>query len=251
MARSRGARHRLRRRAADRRQPRAGGAGSESHAAARQPRSRGAGRCRRSRRALDAFHAGLLLGPRVNAGGRVGEADLGARLLSTDDPVEARALAVHARYAQRRARAPSKPGARPGDRRRSRRAGGRGSRSCSSAAKAGIPASSASSRAASRNATTGRLSSSRLGERAIPAKARAARSPGFDLGAAVIAARQAGLLSMAAAIAWRRVDRRPIASSSTRFLAARNARAAEPRRGEPAAGVADRRRPRPAPASST
>jgi single-stranded-DNA-specific exonuclease len=44
---------------------------------------------------LDAYHAGFILGPRVNAGGRVGEADLGARLLSTDDPSEARALAVH------------------------------------------------------------------------------------------------------------------------------------------------------------
>ena len=39
------------------------------------------------------YHAGFVLGPRVNAGGRVGEADLGARLLSTDDPVEARRLA--------------------------------------------------------------------------------------------------------------------------------------------------------------
>ena len=43
---------------------------------------------------LDAYHAGFILGPRVNAGGRVGQADLGARLLSTDDPVEARSLAV-------------------------------------------------------------------------------------------------------------------------------------------------------------
>jgi single-stranded-DNA-specific exonuclease len=42
---------------------------------------------------LDAYHAGFILGPRVNAGGRVGEADLGARLLSTDDPAEAIALA--------------------------------------------------------------------------------------------------------------------------------------------------------------
>lgn len=40
-----------------------------------------------------AFHAGFILGPRVNAGGRVGKSDLGARLLSTDDPLEARALA--------------------------------------------------------------------------------------------------------------------------------------------------------------
>jgi single-stranded-DNA-specific exonuclease len=35
---------------------------------------------------LDAYHLGFLLGPRVNAGGRVGAADLGARLLATDDP---------------------------------------------------------------------------------------------------------------------------------------------------------------------
>jgi single-stranded-DNA-specific exonuclease len=36
---------------------------------------------------------GFLLGPRINAGGRVGRADLGARLLSTQDPAEARSLA--------------------------------------------------------------------------------------------------------------------------------------------------------------
>ncbi len=39
------------------------------------------------------FHAGFILGPRINAGGRIGRADLGARLLSTDDPLEAAALA--------------------------------------------------------------------------------------------------------------------------------------------------------------
>jgi single-stranded-DNA-specific exonuclease len=39
------------------------------------------------------FHAGFVLGPRVNAGGRIGRADLGARLLSTDDPAEALSLA--------------------------------------------------------------------------------------------------------------------------------------------------------------
>ena len=42
----------------------------------------------------DAFTAGFILGPRVNAGGRVGRADLGARLLSCDDADEAIALAV-------------------------------------------------------------------------------------------------------------------------------------------------------------
>ncbi len=36
---------------------------------------------------------GFLLGPRVNAGGRIGQADLGARLLATDEPAEAAALA--------------------------------------------------------------------------------------------------------------------------------------------------------------
>ncbi|MHA1113083.1 MAG: single-stranded-DNA-specific exonuclease RecJ [Alphaproteobacteria bacterium] len=41
----------------------------------------------------DAYHAGFVLGPRVNAGGRVGAADLGFRLLSTEDATEARALA--------------------------------------------------------------------------------------------------------------------------------------------------------------
>lgn len=40
------------------------------------------------------FHVGFLLGPRINAGGRIGRADLGARLLSTDDPLEAAALAA-------------------------------------------------------------------------------------------------------------------------------------------------------------
>lgn len=38
-------------------------------------------------------HAGFILGPRINAGGRIGRADLGARLLSTEDPQEALALA--------------------------------------------------------------------------------------------------------------------------------------------------------------
>ncbi len=43
---------------------------------------------------IGAFHAGFVFGPRVNAGGRVGEAGLGWRLLSTDDAHEARALAA-------------------------------------------------------------------------------------------------------------------------------------------------------------
>jgi single-stranded-DNA-specific exonuclease len=42
---------------------------------------------------VDAYHAAFLLGPRVNAGGRVGRSDLGARLLATDDPIMAADLA--------------------------------------------------------------------------------------------------------------------------------------------------------------
>lgn len=41
----------------------------------------------------EAYHAGFILGPRVNAGGRVGEAGLGARLLTTEDPQLAREVA--------------------------------------------------------------------------------------------------------------------------------------------------------------
>lgn len=37
---------------------------------------------------------GWALGPRINAGGRVGKSDLGVRLLTTDDPAEAEAIAV-------------------------------------------------------------------------------------------------------------------------------------------------------------
>ncbi|HEY4343196.1 MAG TPA: single-stranded-DNA-specific exonuclease RecJ [Parvibaculum sp.] len=41
-----------------------------------------------------AYHLGFLLGPRVNAGGRVGRSDLGARLLTTGDAGEAGAIAL-------------------------------------------------------------------------------------------------------------------------------------------------------------
>jgi single-stranded-DNA-specific exonuclease len=42
----------------------------------------------------DAFHLGFLLGPRINAGGRIGRADLGVRLMLDDDPIEAGRIAV-------------------------------------------------------------------------------------------------------------------------------------------------------------
>jgi len=41
-----------------------------------------------------AYHAGYVLGPRVNAGGRVGESSLGIRLLSTSDVGAAKAIAL-------------------------------------------------------------------------------------------------------------------------------------------------------------
>ena len=37
---------------------------------------------------------GFALGPRINAGGRVGKADLGVRLLTTEDPIEAASIAA-------------------------------------------------------------------------------------------------------------------------------------------------------------
>jgi len=39
------------------------------------------------------YHLGFFLGPRINAGGRVGKADMGSKLLTTDDPLTARRLA--------------------------------------------------------------------------------------------------------------------------------------------------------------
>lgn len=45
-------------------------------------------------RAPTSYHLGFVLGPRVNAGGRIGAADLGARCLSTDNVAEAEALAA-------------------------------------------------------------------------------------------------------------------------------------------------------------
>ncbi len=43
--------------------------------------------------APSSYHLGFLLGPRVNAGGRIGKSDLGARLLATTDPREAQSMA--------------------------------------------------------------------------------------------------------------------------------------------------------------
>ncbi len=42
----------------------------------------------------ECWHLGFLLGPRINAGGRIGRADLGVRLLLEEDPTQAGALAA-------------------------------------------------------------------------------------------------------------------------------------------------------------
>lgn len=42
---------------------------------------------------LNTFHLGYVIGPRINAGGRIGDAALGARLLATNDPAEAGGIA--------------------------------------------------------------------------------------------------------------------------------------------------------------
>lgn len=51
------------------------------------------------------YHAGFLIGPRVNAGGRVGRSEVGSLILSTDDPQEASELAneLHVFNAERQA----------------------------------------------------------------------------------------------------------------------------------------------------
>lgn len=47
----------------------------------------------KSRNPPDAFACGFALGPRINAAGRIGEPDMGLRLLLTGDPLEAASLA--------------------------------------------------------------------------------------------------------------------------------------------------------------
>lgn len=43
----------------------------------------------------EGYHLGFILGPRINAGGRIGKSDLGANLLATDDVGEAVGIATH------------------------------------------------------------------------------------------------------------------------------------------------------------
>ena len=64
--------------------------------AARQQRNAGLAALARVSRIgepINTFHLSFLIGPRINAGGRIGDAALGSRLLATDDPVEAGQIA--------------------------------------------------------------------------------------------------------------------------------------------------------------
>ena len=94
---------------------------------------------------IAAHHLGFLIGPRINAGGRIGDAALGSRLLGLDDPSEARPAGRDAAHAERGA-----PGDGAGDAAAGRGGGagrdrrGRGARRCwSSGRRTGIRASSA------------------------------------------------------------------------------------------------------------
>ena len=91
MARPRRLRDCVRCRAADRRQPGPGAPGPARDGRPQQLGLAALADVARLREPPGAYHLGFMLGPRVNAGGRVGQADLGARLLSSD-PEEVGAL---------------------------------------------------------------------------------------------------------------------------------------------------------------
>jgi len=138
-----------------------------------------------------AYHAGFVLGPRVNAGGRVGRAGAGARLLSTEDPVEARKIAeeLDRHNAERRAieaRCLEEALAQA-------EAGGAGESLVYVSAEGWHPGVI--------GIVAGRLKDRYNRPACVVAmeagvgKGSARSVPGIDLGAAVIAARQSGLLS--------------------------------------------------------
>jgi single-stranded-DNA-specific exonuclease len=79
-----------RRRFAARAQPRLRRPGFEGDGAAPQHRPRRPHGRIAPDQAPACHELGFALGPRINAGGRVGKSDLGVRLLTTDDPEEAR-----------------------------------------------------------------------------------------------------------------------------------------------------------------
>ena len=193
LARSRGPRHGLRRGPAHRPQPRLRPSGAQG--GPRAGNRRASPRWRRppgSPRSPTPASSASSLGPRINAGGRIGQSDLGARLLDHRCRRRGGQLARPAARAQRRA---------PGDRARrcsrrrsarSSRSSGAGCRCCWRPAPAGIRASSASSPAGLVERHHRPVVVLGLADGIAKGSARSIR--GFDLGAAVIAARQQGLL---------------------------------------------------------
>ena len=68
--------------------------GLQGHGGAAEHRPRGAGRSRAAGQGAACRDLGFALGPRINAGGRVGKSDLGVRLLTSTDAEEARGIAA-------------------------------------------------------------------------------------------------------------------------------------------------------------
>ncbi len=143
--------------------------------------------------APDTYHAGYILGPRINAGGRVGQADLGTRLLATEDPAEAAGMAERLDAYNRERRAIEAEALE------------RAIEQVEGAA--GAPEALVFAAAEGWHPGVIGIVASRLKERyglpslvlAVEPAAGAARGsgrsvPGVDLGDAVVAARQAGLL---------------------------------------------------------
>jgi single-stranded-DNA-specific exonuclease len=140
----------------------------------------------------DAWQLGYALGPRINAGGRIGRSDLGARLLSLDDPSEAAGLAHRLDALNGRRQTIE------------REQLARAEAAAAEAADAGAPVLLLADRAF-HSGVVGILAS-RLVERwhrpcfvvavddAGQGKGSGRSVPGFDLGAAVLAARAAGIV---------------------------------------------------------
>ncbi len=94
-ARPRRARHRRRCRAAEVAQPRVRHPGAEGHGRrGRISASSALAEAARLVKPPSCRDLGFALGPRINAGGRVGKSDLGVRLLTSTDPEEARTIAA-------------------------------------------------------------------------------------------------------------------------------------------------------------
>lgn len=133
---------------------------------------------------------GFALGPRINAGGRVGRSDLGVRLLTTRDPAEARAIAEELSVLNDERRAIEAEVQRAAE----ELCAGQGNRSLAVVAARGWHAGVI-------GIVAGRLKES-LGRPAIViavdeqglGKGSGRSIPGVDLGAAVLAAKDAGLL---------------------------------------------------------